>query len=290
LIWGFSGNLAKILSADANTGIAGTIAGALPLIRLDLKEEIMTAVQSLVARRARSIGALAALVLSVSVAAHAQEVTRTSDEPAGRINFGDLDLPPATVEVDLSREMFSDLFGLGDAAVAGIAESLLKSADGNREAAGTRLAAEQLAAARQIMQLASEVVREVRVRVYENLPEGAVEPDKLMSHFDEQLSAGNWENVVRVRDDNDSVRVSLLRSDGAIRGAFIVVADGSDLVLANVVADVSPENVKKLTSAAARIGLENGLQQVIEAKMRELPHRLPPPEASRAEQTPPRSR
>ena len=137
------------------------------------------------------------------------------------------------------------------------------------------------------MQLASEVVREVRVRVYENLPEGAVEPDKLISHFDEQLSAGDWENVVRARDDNESVRVSLLRSDGAIRGAFIIVADGSDLVLANVVADVSPENVKKLTSAAARIGLENGLQQVIEAKMRELPHRLPPPEDTRAESAPP---
>jgi hypothetical protein len=217
-------------------------------------------------------------------AARAQESeTTTPAEPAGRINFGDLDLPPATVEVDLSREMFNDLFGLGDAAVAGVAESLLKSADGNKSAEGTRLAAEQLAAARQIMQLASEVVREVRVRVYENLPEGAVEPDQLMSHFDEQLRTGNWENVVRVRDDNDQVRVSLLRSDGAIRGALIVVADGSDLVLANVVADVSPENVKKLTSAAARIGLENGLQQVIEAKMRELPHRLPPPETPRAE-------
>jgi hypothetical protein len=289
LILGFSRKLAKILSPDAKTGIAGTIAGALPLIRLDLKEEIMTAVQSFVAHRAGTMGAFAALLVSVA-AAHAQPVDTPSTEPAGRINLGHVDLPPATVEVDLSREMFSDLFGLGDAAVAGIAESLLKSADGNKNAEGTRLAAEQLAAARQIMQLASEVVREVRVRVYEDLPEGSVDSNSVMSHFDEQLSAGNWENVVRVRDDNDSVRVSLLRSDGAIRGAFIVVADGSDLVLANVVADVSPENVKKLTSAAARIGLENGLQQVIEAKLRELPHRLPPPEASRAEEAPPRIR
>jgi hypothetical protein len=230
------------------------------------------------------MAAIAVILFGLVRASHAQEgITTTAAEPAGRINFGDLDLPPATIEVDLSREMFNDLFGLGDAAVAGVAESLLKSADGNKSAEGTRLAAEQLAAARQIMQLASEVVREVRVRVYENLPEGAVEPDRLMSYFDDQLSGGNWENVVRVRDDNDQVRVSLLRSDGAIRGALVVVADGSDLVLANVVAEVSPENVKKLSSAAARIGLENGLQQVIEAKMRELPHRLPPPEAPRAE-------
>jgi hypothetical protein len=247
----------------------------------------MTAFQSLVARRAGSMGALAALLVCVA-AAHAQESeTTTRNEPAGRINFGEIDLPPATVEVDLSREMFNDLFGLGDAAVAGVAETLLKSADEDNGAKGTRIAAEQLAAARQIMQLASEVVREVRVRVYENLPEDAVKFDKLMTNFNEQLSDGDWENVVRVRDGEDNVRVSLLRSEGAVRGAFIVVADGSDLVLANVVADVSPENVKKLTAAAARIGLENGLQQVIEAKMRDLPHRLPPPEASRAEKAPP---
>jgi hypothetical protein len=286
LILGFWGNRAKILASVAKTRIAGIVAGPCPVIRLVLKEGIMTAVQVLMARRAGNRSAIAALVLSVAAAAHAQPAETTPAAPAGRINFGDLDLPPATVEVDLSRQMFSDLFGLGDAAVAGVAETLLKSADGNKGAEGTRLAAEQLAAARQIMQLASDVVREVRVRVYEDLPEGAIEPGKLISHFDEQLSAGDWENVVRVRDDNDSVRVSLLRSDGAIRGAFIVVADGSDLVLANVVADVSPENVKKLTSAAARIGLENGLQQVIEAKMRELPHRLPPPEGPRAESEP----
>src|SRR5688572_14372296 len=187
----------------------------------------MTAVRSLVARRAGSVGAVGVLVLSVAAAAHAQEATTTSAEPAGRINFGDLDLPPATVEVDLSREMFSDLFGLGDAAVAGMAETLLKSADGKNGTQGTRMAAEQLAAARQIMQLASEVVREVRVRVYEDLPEGAIEPNKLMSNFDEQLSTGDWENVVRVRDGEDNVRVSLLRSEGAVRGAFIVVSDGS---------------------------------------------------------------
>jgi hypothetical protein len=284
LILGFSSSPAKILAADAKTGIAGIVAGACPF-RPSLKEEIMIAVQSMVARRAGSMGALAAVLITVA-SARAQEAESTPAEPAGRIKLGHVDLPPATVEVDLGREMFSDLFGLGDAAVAGLAETLMKSADGNREAAGTRLAAEQLAAARQIMQLASEVVREVRVRVYEDLPEGTVDSNSVMSHFDEQLSAGNWENVVRVRDDNESVRVSLLRSDGAIRGAFIVVADGSDLVLANVVADVSPENVKKLTSAAARIGLENGLQQVIEAKMRELPHRLPPPEGPRAESAP----
>jgi hypothetical protein len=73
------------------------------------------------------------------------------------------------------------------------------------------------------------------------------------------------------------VRVALLRKNGAVLGAFVVASDGHSLVLANVVGDVSPENVKKLTSAAAKIGLENGLQQVLDRKIHNLKRRLPPP-------------
>lgn len=236
----------------------------------------MSKVRVFIVRRAGCLGGFAALLACAVASARAEESHSTSAAPIGRVDFGAVELPPATVEVDLSQEMFRDLFGLGDAAIAGVAESLVKSAGSNSDAQGTRMAAEQLAAAQQIIRLASEVVHEVRVRVYENVEEGAIQPDKLMANFDEQLRNGNWENVVRVRDGDENVRVSLLRSDGAVRGAFVVVADGSDVVLANVVADISPENVKKLTSAAAQIGLENGLQQVLEQKMRELPHRLPP--------------
>lgn len=235
----------------------------------------MSRVHWLASQWAGRLGGFAAVLVCAAAAARADESSASTSAPVGRIDFAAADLPPATVEVDLSQAMFSDLFGLGDAAIAGVAESLLKSADGRSDTPGTQMAAEQLAAAQQIIRLASEVVQEVRVRVYENMEEGAVQSDKLMANFDEQLRNGHWENVVRIRDGDDNVRVSLLHSDGAIRGAFVVVADGSDVVLANVVADVSPENVKKLTSAAAQIGLENGLQQVLEKKMRELPHRLP---------------
>ena len=69
--------------------------------------------------------------------------------------------------------MFRDLFGLGDAAAAGVAETLFRSAEGDDGAQGVRMAAEQLEAARQILQLASEVVREVRIRVYEPWPKEA---------------------------------------------------------------------------------------------------------------------
>lgn len=236
----------------------------------------MSQIQSFMDRRARGPAAVAAAVLYVAVGAHSLSAA-TDDKPAnGRIDFEVADLPAATVEVDLTNEMFGDLFGLGDAAIAGVAETLLQSAEPSPGAEGTRLAAEQLAAARQIIQLAREVVQEVRVRAYRNLPEEHVKAETLAAHFDQQLRGQNWDNVVRVRDEQQSVRISLLRDNGAVRGIFIVAGHGREAVLANLVCDISPANIKKLTSAAAKIGLENGLAPVLEMKMRELNRRSAP--------------
>jgi hypothetical protein len=152
-----------------------------------------------------------------------------------------------------------------------VAETLMKSSSSGDSAKGTRLAAEQLETARQILQLAGNVVREVRVRVYESLPEETAGPQKLFSAFDEQLSAGKWETLARVRDKENMVRVSAIRGGGSVQGIFVVATDGDSVVVANVVCDVSPENVKKLTSAATKVGLENGLAQAIELKMKHLP-------------------
>lgn len=237
----------------------------------------MSSIRCFLSRRAGSVGAVAAVVLYVATA-QAQSADSKSESPrgavTGRIDFADADLPAATVEVDLSQEMFGDLFGLGDAAVAGVAETLLESAGAENK--GTKLAAEQLEAARQILQLGRDVVREARIRVYEDLPEESGQAESIIGRFDGQLREGNWENLVRVRKDNENVRVSLIRSNGAVRGVFIVAANGNDLVLVNAMCDISPENVKKLTSAATKIGLENGLQQAIESKMQHMKHRLPP--------------
>lgn len=231
------------------------------------------------ARVSRTL-ALAAVVYFGVVAAysHAFAAEAERESAPGRIDFNEAKLPAAKVEVDLSEGMFGDIVGLGEAGIAGIAETLNQSAGLGRGSEGTRIASEQLAAAQQLVKLAHGVIHEVRVRVYEDVKE-SVDIDSVMSQFDNQLRQGNWENVVRVRDGKDNVRVSLLRDGGAIRGALVVVADGNDLVLANVVGNVSPDNVKKITSAAAKIGLENGLQQMLDAKMHKLRPRLAPPAA-----------
>ena len=184
----------------------------------------------------------------------------------GHIDFDEVDLPLATVEIDLSQGMFGSLFGIGDAALAGVGETLSESTEGGDE---MRMAAERLAASRQLIQLVGQLVEEARVRVYEDIGDQADETN-LISKFDTQLAAGNWEKVVRVHDGDENVCVALLHEGKAIRGALIVASEDGELVLVNVVCDISPEHVKQLSAAATKIGLENGLQQMIQMQIRQL--------------------
>jgi Domain of unknown function (DUF4252) len=223
----------------------------------------------------RQIAAVAvALAVLASATASAQiavaEEAAGTETTLGRVDLNYDGLPPASVEVDLSEGMANDLFGIGDAAIAGVAETLAKAAGSNGAAEGTQLAAEQLAAARQIIEIVSQVVREVRVRAYQDLPNDEGQSTKLMAHFDKVTQAGHWQTIVRAHEDENTVSVSAVRSNGAIRGLFVVASDGDNLVLVNVVCDISPENAKKLTSVATKTGLEAGLGQAIEAKMRKL--------------------
>ncbi len=214
-----------------------------------------------------------ALLFDVSSASAQTTVAADQNRPTGQIDFAVANLPPATVEVDLSRSIFSDLFGLGDAAIEGIVESLLES-NAAQKSDSLELAAGELAAARQILQLSKEVIHEVHVRVYDNFPEDQGNAAQLAGLFDSQLKSGQWDNVVKVNDGDDSVRVSLLRVDGSILGVFAIVADGNDVVLANLVCDVSPENIKKLTAAATKIGLDLGLREAIEQELQRHVHKL----------------
>ncbi len=231
----------------------------------------MYRIPALMVRQVTGSLVLAATTFGLAAIAQSQATAAGESAPAGRLDFEAAKLPEANVEVDLSQEMFADLFGLGDAAIAGVAETLMKSPSSGENAKGTRLAAEQLETARQILQLAGNVVREVRVRVYESLPEETAGPQNLFNAFDEQLRAGKWETLARVHNKKEMVRVSAIRAGGSVQGIFVVATDGNSVVVTNIVCDVSPENVKKLTSAATKVGLDNGLAQAIEMKMRHLP-------------------
>src|SRR3954468_9697707 len=218
-------------------------------------------------RRGGMMAAMAGLMF-YSATAQAKPA-ESGDAAVGRIDFSSANLPPANVELDLSQGMFASLFGVGDAAVAGVAETLMKSTQGEH-AESMHMAAEQLAAVRQIIGLAGKVVHEVRIRAYEKNAED------LSSRFDKQLSEGEWEKVVVLRKGDENARVFIIYRGDSIRGAFVMAGGHGGQVLVNVVCDISPENVKSLTSAATKIGLDNNLEQVLEMKFRKAHGPLPP--------------
>lgn len=207
------------------------------------------------------------LILCCASVAMAQTQADGDGRAIGRIDLESASLPPATIQIEMGPGMISDLLGLGKAAIAGATDTLIELPQGSET---TRLAADQLVALQEIVQIASEVVQEVRIRVFEE------SSTTLSAQFANQLEAGRWDTIVRVHDGNESVELSLVRQDGAVRGIFVIVADGKDLVLVNVVCNVSPEMMKTLTAKAARIGLDNGLQHMLEDEFKRL-HRYRQP-------------
>lgn len=208
-----------------------------------------------------------ALVALLGVAAMAEEsASKTTAAASGNIALDCPDAPRATFELDLSQGMFQDLFGIGDAAIAGAVESLKQSA-GKADGKESHLAAEQLEAVRQLVQLSGNLVQGVRVRVYELGKDKTAPTDKFLEYYGKKLHTGNWETVFRVHDDDQSVDVSVVRSNGSIKGLFIIGTDYENLILANVVCDVSPENMKKLGAAIANSGLQDELGQALQIKI-----------------------
>lgn len=198
-----------------------------------------------------------------------RESAQASD--AARVDFDHPGGGTATVEVDLPAGLFGDVIGLGDAAIAGVAEGLLKAKASSEAGADVKLATDQLAGLRTIIGSLKGAVGEVRLRVYEGRDGGASpDADGVADFYAKKLEGTAWSRIVNVRDGDDRVAVFLMRDDGAIRGVFVVAGETDDLVLANVLCDLSPERVKQITQQATSIGLELGGEDALREIVREL--------------------
>jgi hypothetical protein len=214
--------------------------------------------------------AVVMLMLVVASTASARPGSADRHDAVGRVDFDFPNAPPATVEVDLGEGMLSDLTGIAQAAIGGIVEGLLESAQG-REHGAVQLSAEHLASAQKIVESVSGVVREIRVRVYDHLPEsGADVRSSMTAHYQQKVLNSDWDNLVRVHDGDTNVNVCALRRAGAIRGLYVMVSEDDQFVLVNVVCDLSPEMVKQVTKQATQIGLQVGLEQALQEAMREM--------------------
>jgi hypothetical protein len=209
---------------------------------------------------------------AVALIAGARPANAADELPPGAVVF-DSAGPKPTVDLTLSPGMFRDLFGLGDAAVAGMIEALQRAQQQNGAAEELQFGADQLQLVQQVIGEAQKFVRQVRVRVYKGSgPMGArpqrnsadvapLDPAAILEQYASQLTGAGWEQVVSVQENGQRVQVSLYRSEGAVRGVFVAAhSNGGELALVNAVCELSPENVKRLTDLAVSAGLKFGLQ------------------------------
>ncbi|MFT4748361.1 MAG: hypothetical protein ACI9E4_000024 [Pseudohongiellaceae bacterium] len=99
----------------------------------------------------------------------------------------------------------------------------------------------------QAAEFMSKLLR-VTVNVFES---GAINIDEIsasMNQTAEELDAKGWDRVVRVREDGDHVDIYFRLSEDGLRiqGVAIMVAEPSEIVLVNIVGDISTEDISAL--------------------------------------------
>lgn len=219
---------------------------------------------------ARELAAVA--LAAVALFAGARPAAAADEVTPGAVTF-DSAGPKPTVDLTLSPGMFRDLFGLGDAAVAGMIEALQRAQQQNGAAEELQFGADQLQLVQQVIGEAQKFVRQVRVRVYKGggSSDAALDPAAIHQQYATQLSGAGWEQVVSAQEDNKQVQVSIYRSEGAVRGVFVAAqGDHGELALVNAVCELSPENVKRLTDLAVSAGLKFGLQDELRKGLEEM--------------------
>lgn len=201
------------------------------------------------------------------VGAVACMATANADESntMGRVEFDFITTQPANVEIDLKHGMLSAINEITKAAVDGVAQGIRESS----ESAAVQESTEHLRAVNEILGVTSQVVKEVRVRIYEGLEDGGFR-NEMFVHYQDKLAGTNWDNVVRIKDNDETVVVCVLQHESAFRGVFVIFADGNDLILANVVCDMNPDTIRQLTNQATKIGMKFGLEGFIENAMSEM--------------------
>jgi len=202
-------------------------------------------------------------VLILTAKANTSEAPAATPHASGNLEFDYPDAPAAKFELDVGQGMFQDLFGIGEAAVAGVVEGLAQSSTANGGEDEAKATAEGLAAVQHVVQLVGKFVQGARVHGYELDGDKADDAKKLEAYYTKKLRTQSWQTIFRVRDGDETYAVSTLRSAGAIKGLFIFCSDGSDVYLLNIVCDISPENVKELTSAAAKMGIKASTNQAM---------------------------
>ena len=159
-------------------------------------------------------------------------IAETQDENIkGRINFDFPDVSEAKIEINVSSKLFT---------------LLTKSVEHEPE----------------IGKLVA-MIEGVYVRSYEN----GENLDQMLRHYENKLKVGEWEIIVKAKNEDEIVRVDLLFDEEIVSGVFIMVAGAKETILINIFGHIDFEKVGDVICNLENMNLNLDLPQLKDLKI-----------------------
>ena len=143
-------------------------------------------------------------------------------EKKGLINFDFPDAPDATIEVNLTEKLISLL------------TKSMKTSSEESEIA--------------------KMLTGIYVRSYDR---GDVDEDKMVQYYQERLKKDKWEVLVKVKDSNEFVEISLFIHEDVAYGVFAIIMPEKpeEIILVNIVGSLASERISELLENIMKIGM-----------------------------------
>ena len=98
-----------------------------------------------------------------------------------------------------------------------------------------------------------QMIDGIYVRTYERL---TINEQELVSHFQRLLRENNWEVLVKIKEFDEIVEISLLFDEDTVYGIFIIVIPetSGDATFVNIVGEIAPERIEDLLENLSSFG------------------------------------
>ncbi len=95
--------------------------------------------------------------------------------------------------------------------------------------------------------------------------------DDMRLYYQDKLKAEKWEILVKVKEKNDVVEISLLTDEDVVYGIFIIVkADSEEITFLNIVGEIAPELISELLGNLSNFGMTDiDLENTLKANVGE---------------------
>ena len=93
----------------------------------------------------------------------------------------------------------------------------------------------------------------IYVRTYDRT---IIDEKKLVNHFQQRLKEEKWEVLVKIKEENEIVEISLLFDEDTVYGIFIIVLPetSGEVTFVNIVGEIAPERIEELLGSLSNFG------------------------------------